>query len=156
MATSPAGSRVRLRRSAGFTLAELLVVLAILAAMTALALPVLSRAMPGLALKATASEIALVLRHARAQAIGANAEAAVVVDLDGRSVTFGTRAPIALDKRYGLSLFTGAEELIDRGTGRIRFYPDGTSTGGRISLWLDERRFDVTIDWITGDVEIKS
>lgn len=141
---------------AGFTLAELLVVLAILALMVGLAMPLLDRAMPSLALKSTAGEIAVALRQARSQAIGGNVEVAVLVDLDGRRVSLGSREPIVVDERYGISLFTGAEELIDRGSGRIRFYPDGTSTGGRVSIWLDERRFDVTVDWITGDVEIKS
>jgi general secretion pathway protein H len=150
--TSPAGRA----RITGFTLAELLVVLAILSLMVALALPVLDRAMPSLALKSTAGEIAVALRQARGQAIGSNVEVAVLVDLDGRQVSLGSREPIVIDERYGISLFTGAEELVDRGAGRIRFYPDGTSTGGRISLWLDQRRFDVTVDWITGDVEIKS
>ncbi len=155
-ATSPAGEARDPGRNSGFTLAELLVVLAILSLMVALAMPVLNRAMPSLALKSTAGEIAVALRQARSQAIGSNREVAVLVDLDGRFLQLGSREPIPVDDRYGLSLFTGAEELVGRGAGRIRFYPDGTSTGGRISLWLEERRFDVTIDWITGDVAIKS
>ncbi len=39
--------------------------------------------------------------------------------------------------------------------GAIRFYPDGSSTGGRITVASGERKFLVDVDWLTGRVSIK-
>jgi len=38
--------------------------------------------------------------------------------------------------------------------GDIRFNPDGSSTGGRISLADGRRRLGVGVDWLTGRVSV--
>ena len=40
------------------------------------------------------------------------------------------------------------------GAGGIRFFPDGTSTGGGIEIVRKNRRFLITVDWLTGRVAI--
>ena len=150
--TSPAGDR---RGAAGFTLFELLIVLVILGLTVAVAVPLFARALPGLELTASARTVASTLREARSLAIANNREVAVAVDIERRSIDLAGLRTEFLDEGISLRLFTAAEELIDRGAGRIRFYPDGTSTGGRVRLIGDGRRYDVDIDWITGAVSVK-
>lgn len=144
--TSPAGNS---RRANGFTLLELLIVLAILGVVVGLAVPLFAKAMPGLQLQAGARAVAAELRSARGRAIAANDEVVVAVDVQGRTV-----GGVALEPFVGLSFYTAAEDLIDGGAGRIRFYPDGSSTGGRIRLVGAGREYDVRIDWISGAVTI--
>lgn len=139
---------------AGFTLFELLIVLTIIGAMVALAVPIYSRAMPGMALKAEARTVATILREARGLAIAGNREIAVAIDLDRRTIDIAGGRTETVDGDIGLSLYTAAEESIGAGIGRIRFYPDGTSTGGRVRLLGHERRIDVVIDWISGNVSV--
>jgi general secretion pathway protein H len=150
--TSPAGDR---RGAAGFTLFELLIVLVILGLTVAVAVPLFARALPGLELTSSARTVAATLREARSLAIANNREVAVAVDIDRRSIDLAGLRTEFLDEGISLRLFTAAEELIDRGAGRIRFYPDGTSTGGRVRLIGAGRLYDVDIDWITGAVAIK-
>jgi general secretion pathway protein H len=52
-------------------------------------------------------------------------------------------------------MYTAAAELIDTGSGRIRFFPDGGATGGAIDLALGEQHSRVSVDWLTGQVEIE-
>ena len=40
-------------------------------------------------------------------------------------------------------------------TERVRFFPDGSSTGGRISLIAGEREWQVEIAWLTGEVRLR-
>lgn len=130
--------------------------LAILALALAVAVPAFDRLAPGFALRATVRDTAATLREARSLAIARNREVAVVVDVDARTVGIeASDRMAAVDERLGLSLYSAAEELIDRGAGRIRFYPDGTSTGGRVSFSLGDRRNEVTVSWITGMVAIR-
>lgn len=142
-------SRAGERRADGFTLLELLVVLAILGVVVGLAVPLFGRAMPGMELQASARAVAAELRSARGRAIAGNDEIVVAVDVQGRIV-----GSMALDESIGVSLYSAAEDLIDGGAGRIRFFPDGSSTGGRVRLVGAGREYDVRIDWISGAVTI--
>ena len=44
--------------------------------------------------------------------------------------------------------------ISDDKVGAIRFYPDGSSTGGRITVASGERKYLVDVDWLTGRVSI--
>jgi general secretion pathway protein H len=53
-----------------------------------------------------------------------------------------------------LKLFTAQKDLVDEKVGSIRFFPDGGSNGGRITVASGERKFEVDVDWLTGRVAI--
>ncbi len=143
------------RSQGGFTLIELLVVLLIMGALITLAPAAFHRIAPGLEMKAAAREVAGALREARGQAIRGNRETAVLIDTERKLYRVGPGGRgRALSAALQVSLVTAASERLDDTQGRIRFFPDGTSTGGRVTLSRDERKFDITVDWLTGLVAI--
>ncbi len=143
------------RTQSGFTLIELLVVMLIMGALITLAPAAFHRIAPGLEMKAAAREVAGVLRQARGQAIRDNRETAVLIDAAKKVYRLGRGArDHALSAALQVSLVTAASEQLDDTRGRIRFFPDGTSTGGRVTLSRDDRKFDITVDWLTGLVAI--
>ncbi len=143
------------RIQGGFTLIELLVVLLIMGALITLAPAAFHRIAPGLEMKAAAREVAAALRQARGQAIRDNRETAVLIDTEQNVYRLGLGArDRALSAALQVSLVTAASEQLDDTRGRIRFFPDGTSTGGRVTLSRDDRKFDITVDWLTGLVAI--
>ena len=115
------------------------------------------RIAPGLEMKAAAREVAGLLREARGLAIRDNRETAVLVDTERNVYRLGQGArDHALSAALQITLVTAASEQLDENRGRIRFFPDGTSTGGRVTLTRDERKFDITVDWLTGLVAISN
>ncbi len=76
----------------------------------------------------------------------------MAIDVDANRYRLGEWRALRGDVR--LSLYTAERERLDRGTGRIRFFPDGTSTGGRVSLAEGERSYHVVVDWLTGRVDV--
>ena len=62
---------------------------------------------------------------------------------------------ISLPARLDLKLYTAQSEIVDDRRGAIRFYPDGSSTGGRVTVASGERKLLVDVDWLTGRVTIK-
>ncbi len=143
------------RSQGGFTLIELLVVLLIMGALISLAPAAFHRIAPGLEMKAAAREVAGLLREARGLAIRDNRETAVIVDTEQKVYRLGQGARgHVLSAALQVSLVTAASEQLDDTRGRIRFFPDGTSTGGRVTLSRDDRKFDITVDWLTGLVAI--
>jgi len=146
----------RQARQRGFTLLELLLVLVIVAAGYAL----LVRGVPGGAsgseLKSAARTVAAGLREARGTAIASQEPTALVLDLEKRSMEVSNGArPRILPPRLDMKLYTAQSEIVDERRGAIRFYPDGSSTGGRVTLASGQRTLLVDVDWLTGRVSIK-
>jgi general secretion pathway protein H len=139
----------------GFTLIELLVVMAIMAMVLMVALPSIMPIIPKIEAKAGAREIAAALREARSRAIVSNSEVVFSLDIASHSfVLSGDKQTHALPQGVQLSLYTAQQELQTETIGNIRFFPDGSSTGGRVGLSSAKGSYNVTVNWVTGHVEI--
>jgi general secretion pathway protein H len=141
-------------RVGGFTLIELLVSLAILG----LALALIAGYKPpwsrGLGIQATAAELAAGLRLARSEAILSNRPVVFDLDLTGHRYRVGKETSRRLPAGLSLELLTISGEARNVREGDIRFNPDGSSSGGRISLTDGQRRIGVGVDWLTGRVSV--
>ena len=147
--------RIKSRASAGFTLLELLVVLMLMAMVYALAVPMISAGLPGTELKGAARQLAAGLRQARSQAVTRKEESTLTLDVEKRNFKVsGDQRRYALPTKLEISLFTAQSELLPDKVGAIRFYPDGSSTGGRITVTSGVRKYDINVDWLTGQVTI--
>lgn len=150
-----ASERTASRRPAcGFTLLEILLVLAVLAIGAALVLPALVRP-SGTELRTATDGVAAALRRARDAAVSTQRPASLSVDLAARQLRVsGESGYRQLPARIALSLFTARSQLEDERRGRIDFFPDGSSTGGRVTLRIGERHYHVDVDWLTGQVRV--
>ncbi len=147
--------RIKSRASAGFTLLELLVVLMLMAMVYALAVPMISAGMPGTELKGAARQLAAGLRQARSLAVTRKEESTLILDVEQRNFKVsGDQRRYALPAKVDISLFTAQSELLPDKIGAIRFYPDGSSTGGRITVKSGVRKYEINVDWLTGQVTI--
>ena len=142
-------------RQAGFTILELLVVLVIGAIAYSLVLGVPFRGPSTADLKAASRALASGLRQAQSMALATRRDATLTLDLEAREYEVsGTEGTRALPKGLELKLFTSQSEVSSERKGSIRFYPDGSSTGGRITVKSGERQYLVDVDWLTGRVSI--
>ncbi len=143
------------KASRGFTLIELLVVMAILGALLLIVPPMFATSLSTASLKAATRDVAAGLRQARSDAIVRNREIPLVVDVEAGRLTIGDDAsPKSLSPDITLTLHTAESERVSDTVGRIRFFPDGSSTGGGITLERDDRKYHVTVDWLTGQISI--
>ena len=143
------------RRAPGFTLLELMVVLVIGALAYTIILGVPFRGPSTADLKAAARTLAAGLRQAQTTAMATRRDATLMLDLESREFAVsGVEGARTLPKDVELKLFTAQTEAVSEKKGAIRFYPDGSSTGGRITVASWERKYLVDVDWITGRVSI--
>jgi general secretion pathway protein H len=142
-------------KASGFTLVELLVVLIVIGLLVALAPIAMHRAVPSLELRTTTRELAAGLRNTRSAAIRDNRETVLTLDVEAGWYRLDARKDEqAIPPDIELKLLTATTELEDEGVGRIRFFPDGTSTGGQITLARGENTYYILVDWLSGRVEI--
>lgn len=138
----------------GFTLIELLAVLFILALVAAFVVPSLGGG-EAVELKSAARTLAAGLRHTRNQALNDNRSATLALDVAKREFQLpGEKRMHKLPGRIDIVLFTARSEQQSAERGAIRFFPDGSSTGGRITLSTERLRYLVNVDWLTGRVSV--
>ncbi|ARO26432.1 hypothetical protein CO659_16605 [Rhizobium sp. S9] len=143
--------------NAGFSLLEMLVVLVLLGALFAVALPQFHRSTSGMA-RSLAYRIVEEARFARLVAIKRGSETALAIDTTARVVRSDIgREVITVPASVSLNATVGknADTTISRGD--IRFFADGSSTGGEIRLHRDaEKDIAIRINWLTGAARIIS
>ena len=149
---APPGAKVLMR---GVTLFELLIVLSIMAIVAAMVVPVFGAGVSSSEMKSAARQVAAALRFARSDAVATRKETRVVLDLERRTFQVDRDPRLhALPKQLEMKLFTAQRDIVDEKVGAIRFYPDGGSNGGRVTLAAGERKYEIDIDWLTGRVAI--
>jgi general secretion pathway protein H len=146
MRTSRTDGQLRSRRTAGFTLVEILIVLTIVALTAAIVAPNLGAAFGFGQLRGEARAVVSGLREARAQAM-----------TGGQRVDFqlqGTEWRVGEARRKIASSVVISLDVPPAGAGPdgsfIRFFPDGRSTGGQVHLRRKGRINTIQVDWITG------
>ena len=143
------------RSAEGFTLLELLIVLALMAIVARFVLPMFGGPISTSELRATARQLAAGLRLAQSEAVSQRRETFLLLDVAGKRFKVDND-PHAhkLPSKVELKLFTAQNDLVSESIGSIRFFPDSGSNGGRITVGAGDRKFDVDIDWLTGRVAI--
>ena len=138
----------------GFTLIEVLVVVALIAAVGVLAVGVFGNGFERLQLRSAVNEVAGNLRHTRALAISTGRPQRFVIAPQARTWHAAGGRDGRLPERMAVE-FTGAREVQPReGEGAIVFFPDGASTGGRVALVAGNARWQVDVAWLTGEVRV--
>ena len=142
-------------RASGFTLLEIILVMAIIALASVLAAAAMGGGFRGLQLTASAKQIAANLRYTRSQAIATGKPQRFVID-PRRHVWLAPKAHHGeIPAKLGI-VFIGAREVQPQaGVGAIQFFPDGAATGGRIQLTSGKVARDIDVAWLTGQVQIK-
>lgn len=142
-------------RQRGFTLLEILVVMALMGLMYALVPPLISTSGSTTELRAAARQLAAGLRKARGHAVVSHRDATLTVDVERhRFQVTGDAREYALPGTAALSVYTAKSEAVEEKVAAIRFFPDGSSTGGAIGIANGGAKFRVDVDWLTGNVTI--
>ena len=142
-------------RQRGLSMLELLIVLMLMAIVAAMVVPMMGNGVTNTQLKSAARELASGLRLARNAAVANRREAVLTLDLAERTYRVDREARTrSLPHDLEVKLYTAQKDLVSENVGAVRFFPDGGSTGGRVTLAAGERKFDIDIDWLTGRVVI--
>ncbi len=136
---------------AGVTLLELLVVLAILVLASMLVAPALRGAGGGgFGLRGVAGEFAGLATSERARAMRTSTERILLVDLSRREYWAEGEPRRSIAAHYALSVSVTPAEMLGPSTARIRFYPDGGSSGGVVTVADGGQKAMIAVDWLTG------
>jgi general secretion pathway protein H len=155
--TAAAGPRSRRQSSpaggaSGFTLIEMLVVLSLMALLM-IAVPWIGAGLPGVRLRAAADDLILVLKELHGEAIRRGAMTELVLDPAARAYRISSDgAARRLPASVGEVGFKASAVLPSNAAARVRFFADGSASGGTILLRQGAHSQAIAVDWLTGRV----
>ncbi|PHR59686.1 MAG: type II secretion system protein GspH [Robiginitomaculum sp.] len=139
----------------GSTLAELLVVLVIIGLISAVLAPRLMPKRSGHDAKNAAFQLAKLCRDSRKLALISGISQQVQIDTQIRTAWItGQSQPVKLGRGIELETITAQYESAP-GLAGIRFFADGTSTGGQIRLFSANTEVQVAVNWANAEVRIE-
>ncbi|MGE0022401.1 MAG: GspH/FimT family pseudopilin [Hyphomicrobium sp.] len=141
--------------NAGFTVFELLVMLAVLAASAMIVAPRALATRDAIRVDAAAHALAALLVKARADSIARSTPSDVV--LEPRLAGYMAHQHAAM-RRIGSGIAMRTLGFAPEASGvrvRVRFRPDGTATGGTIVLRNARSAASIAVDWLTGAVRVR-
>ena len=141
----------------GFTLLEMVCVIAIVAMVAAVLLPLVPRNTSRARLQAYAIEAASLLKADRNVAIRLATEVSTRVDTSSRAIRSGATPKLIRipdDVRFEALLPQSCRQRATPST--ISFFADGMSCGGAIALTRLDSSYEIRVNWLTGRVEIVS
>jgi general secretion pathway protein H len=152
---SPAGHGDARAAEHGFTLLEIVCVLAIIAGLAAIILPAIPRGTSHARLQAYALETATLLKADRDAAIRRRGEIGTQISALSRSIRSGATGRVLRlpdDVRFDAML---AARCNRRAAGTmINFFASGMSCGGTIELTRLGVGYQIRVNWLTGGIEI--
>ena len=154
--TLQAGAAASRHPEAGFTLIELMAVVAILAVMATSVLMLTRTSSRGATLKANAVAVAAHLMEARTKAMRRRRDEVVLVDVRRKQlVRQESRKVTHLNQEIGLAMVASDAERLSANVAGVRFFPNGSSSGATLRLDYNGEKYDVRVDWLTGRVAIQ-
>ena len=141
----------------GFTLLEMVCVIALIAMLAAVLLPFIPRQTSRARLQAYALEAATLLKDDRNAAIARRTDVSTLVDAPSRAIRSGASGQIIripADVRFDALLPQSCHRR--PAISSINFFADGMSCGGAITLARLDVAYEIRVNWLTGRVEIVS
>lgn len=142
-------------RRRGFTLVEMLAVLTLIALVAGVAAGLIGSNLGSAKTRAAVRDLTAALRQTRGLAIVNGEARSLEIDVDARTYQVPGKSAVQLPEELSMKLLTAATEQTGDSKGLIRFFPDGSSSGGRITLKRDDHEWRVEIAWLTGEVRIE-
>jgi general secretion pathway protein H len=142
-------------RQRGFTLVEILVVVAIIGLAMAVVAGAMGMSLAGQQVRGASRDLVASLRYTRGQAIVKRESQVLLFNLDERSYRAPGRASIELPEKFEIAVETARQEMLASGEVGIRFYPDGSSTGGNVEISRGDVVWRIDINWLTGEVNLR-
>ena len=137
-----------------FTLMEMLAVIILIGIAAAAVSISVTQGLASARVNAAAGELSGALRATRTQAIVHGQQRVFQVDVPAGTYRGADQRDIRLPNGLQMAVTSATTDQSGRSIARIRFFPDGSSTGGRITLTSGKREWHINVSWLTGAITV--
>lgn len=105
-------------------------------------------------IRAASKDLVAALRYTRSQAMIKHQEQRLMIDVQSKSYQAPGKKQIKFPEGMELKVFAAESEVPSETQAGFRFFSDGSSTGGKVTLFYGERFWRVNVAWLTGEIRL--
>lgn len=103
-------------------------------------------------LRAVSKNLVSALRYTRGQAIVKHEQKTISFNVEAKTYKAPRKKTIQVPDDMEIFVYTADSEIADESTGKIRFFSDGSSTGGYVKLVYGKKIWKINVNWLTGEI----
>jgi len=142
------------KKTHGFTLIEILVVMVMLAVIAGVVAYNMSGSLEAAKIRGASKEMVAALRQTRSQAVVKHQEQQLIIDVENKTYQYPGKKSVSLPEGMEIKVYAAASEVPTDKKAGFRFFSDGSSTGGRITLIYKDRFWRINVAWLTGEIRL--
>jgi len=141
-------------RRAGFSLVEVIVVMLILALVASVVAVNVTGSLKSTRIRAVSRDLVAAMKYTRGQAIAKGKAQHISFNLEDKSYQAPGKKVVKIPEDMEFGVYTADSEIVDDDHAGIRFFSDGSSTGGRVTLRYKGREWRINVNWLTGEIRV--
>ncbi len=138
----------------GFSLIEIILVMVFIAVLAGLASSSMFKSLGRAKIKSVAKDLVSAIRYTRGQAVTKHKEKTITFNVKEKTYKAPRKKTVQIPDEIDINLYTADSEIADETSGSIRFFSDGSSTGGWIKLTYKNKVWKINVNWLTGEIRM--
>ncbi|MCF6317760.1 MAG: prepilin-type N-terminal cleavage/methylation domain-containing protein [Proteobacteria bacterium] len=140
------------QQQTGFTLLEIIVVMVMIAVLLGFFASGMSKSLNKAKIRAVSKNLVSALRYTRGQAVVKHEEKTITFNVKDKTYKAPRKKMVQIPAEMDINVYTADSEVADENTGAIRFFSDGSSTGGWVKLTHKNKIWKINVNWLTGEI----
>jgi general secretion pathway protein H len=138
----------------GFSLIEILVVMVFIAVIAGFVSSSMTKSLKKTKLRAVSKNLVSAIRYTRGQAVVKHEQKTISFNVKDKTYKAPRKKTVHIPDEIDINVFTADSEVADETTGAIRFFSDGSSTGGWVKLTYGNKIWKINVNWLTGEISM--
>lgn len=138
----------------GFSLIEIILVMVFIAVLAGLASSSMFKSLEKAKIRAVSKNLVSALRYTRSKAIIKHEEKTISFNVKNKTYQAPNKKLVEIPKEVEIYVYTADSEIADDSVGKIRFFSDGSSTGGWVKIVQKDKIWKINVNWLTGEVRL--
>jgi general secretion pathway protein H len=136
----------------GFSLLEILLVMVFIAVIAGFVSSSMTKSLKKTKIRAVSKNLVSALRYTRGQAVVKHDQKTISFNVKEKTYKAPRKKTVHIPDEIEIYVYTAESDIADESTGSIRFFSDGSSTGGWVKLVYGEKIWKINVNWLTGEI----
>ena len=142
----------RPQKQTGFTLIEVIVVMVMIAVLGGMVASSMTDSLRKAKIRAVSKNLVSAMRYTRGQAVVKHEQKTITFNVEDKTYQAPRKKVVHIPDEIDINVYTADSEVADETTGSIRFFSDGSSTGGWVKLTHKNKIWKINVNWLTGEI----